>query len=213
MPDFTLNPSCTVIVGMTGSGKTTFEIVYLLNSTFAAAFIFDDLNRIAPRIRVRPCYTAGELEAALASRWIVFNPSRMFPGDTKAAFRFFCRWAFLASQRGRGKKFFVAPEVWRHCTADSIPVELAMMSQAGREKHIELVVDTQQPEKLNDSIWNACTELVCFRLQTGTDALRDMGRRGVDRSVIERLAPGEFVAFNRLAAPDAPGAQLSGRVF
>jgi hypothetical protein len=39
---------------------------------------------------VRLCYTANELESARASRWVVFNPARMFPGDTRAAFRFFC---------------------------------------------------------------------------------------------------------------------------
>jgi len=48
--------------------------------------VFDDLGQIAARLAVRQANTAAELEAALSSRWVVFNPHRMFPGDASGAF-------------------------------------------------------------------------------------------------------------------------------
>src|SRR6185436_659857 len=91
VPDYTLAPHNTIIVGMTGSGKTTFELAFLLNAKPACRFIFDDLYRIAPRLKLSPCYTPAQLESALPSRWALFNPSRSFV-DLKAGFRWFCRW-------------------------------------------------------------------------------------------------------------------------
>lgn len=218
MPDFTLQPQHTLIVGMTGSGKTTFVNRYLANLEVepACRFIFDDLNRMAPRLKLAPCFTPAQLEASLATRWSVFNPVRVlgsFKGDTKLAFKWWCKWVFQACGRGPGKKFVVIPEVWRHCTPDSIPIELALIAQAGRELNAELVVDTQRPEMVNGSITGAATEIVCFKL-IQSDALKavekllqDAGINGA-REEIAALPLGSFVAWNRLS-----GGRLAGRVF
>jgi GTPase SAR1 family protein len=47
-------PSNTLVVGMTGAGKTTFAISYLLNARPACRFLFDDFGRFSRRLRVRP---------------------------------------------------------------------------------------------------------------------------------------------------------------
>jgi hypothetical protein len=215
--DFTLQPQHTGVVGMTGSGKTTFVNRYLLNDDSAACrFLYDDLNRMWPRLKLSPCYSPGDLEGSLASRWSAFVPLRMlhhFKGDTKLAFRWWCKWVFSAASRGPGKKMVVIPEVWRHCNEDSIPMELATLLQAGRELGIECVVDTQRPEKLNGSIVGALTELVCFRQMSG-EAMKATERMlydaGIvpDRAALTALPLGSFIGFNRLS-----GGRLAGRVF
>ncbi|MCW5554473.1 MAG: hypothetical protein KIS67_20235 [Verrucomicrobiae bacterium] len=214
MSDFRLQPANTLIVGMTGSGKTTFVNQYLLNDEVVACrFLFDDLNRMWPRLRLTPCYTLKDLEASLGTRWSVFQPMRAFGGDTKAAFRWWCQWVFHCATRGPGKKLVVVPELWRHCTEDSIPQELALLAQAGRELNVELVLDTQRPEALNPSITGQSTELVCFRLMSH-EALRAVEKLWRDCGVVctrERVASlplGSFLAWNRLS-----GGSLSGRVF
>jgi hypothetical protein len=207
MADYTLPPALTLIVGMTGSGKTTFALRYLLNAMAACRFIFDDLGRAATRLGVRPACTAAEVEAALQTRWVIFNPHQMFPGATRDAFRWFCRWTYDACRRGAGKKLFLADEIWQWQTANQIPYELSLVAQTGREENLELVCATQLPHKINASITGQSTELVCFRLQErlALDCLEDLG---ADRSVIETLPLGSFVSLNRLS-----GGQLSGRVF
>jgi hypothetical protein len=192
---------------MTGSGKTTFALRYLCNAPAAARFVFDDLGRAATRLKLAPAHTAAELESALARRWVIFNPHRMFPGDTRAGFRFFCHWAYHASRRGPGKKVLLVDELWQFCSADAIPRELALVSQTGREENMELLTATQRPDLVNPSITGACTELVCFRLSE-PNALRCVAGLGADRQAVAALPLGKFIGYNRLS-----GATVSGRVF
>lgn len=217
MSDFSLEPHHTLLTGMTGSGKTTFVIRLLLNDDSAACrFIYDDLNRMWPRLKLSPCYSQKELEASLATRWSVFNPSKMLPqfgGDAKKAFRWWCRWVFSAASRGPGKKIVCIPEVWRHCNDESIPQELALLSQAGRELGIELVCDTQQPELLNGSLLGGCTEIVTFRLMgpRSVRALKNillLAGISADADALCTQPMGRFTGFNRIS-----GASLAGKVF
>jgi hypothetical protein len=192
---------------MTGSGKTTFALKYLRAAPAACRFIFDDLGRAATRLEVRPSYLANECESALASRWVVFNPHRMFPGDMKAAFRWFCHWVYGASRRGEGKKILLVDELWQFCTADALPRELAVVSQTGREENIELLTATQRPELVNAAITGACTELVCFKLNE-PDGLRTVRKLGADPEAVAALPLGSFIAYNRMS-----GGRLAGKVF
>ncbi len=207
MADFTLAPASTLIVGMTGSGKTTFALRYLLNAPAACRFVFDDLGRVATRLHKAPAYIADELEAALADHWVLFNPHRMFPGDPAAGFRWFCQWAYDASRRGRGKKLVLVDELWQWTTPQQIPRELALLAQTGREENIELITCTQLPHKVHASITGQSTELVCFRLQEPL-ALSRVKELGADADQVKALPLGSFVSWDRLS-----GRRLAGQVF
>ena len=207
MGDYTLPPANTLIVGMTGSGKSTFAYRYLVNAPAVNRFIFDDLGRAAVRLRLRPCYTSHDLEASLASRWTVFNPHRMFPGDTSSAFRFFCHWVYNCSRRGPGKKLFLADELWQWQSPQGIPKELAMVVQTGREENLELVCATQLPHKVHASITGQATELVCFRTDEPL-ALARIRELGLDANEVQQLPLGAFVALNRISR-----GRLGGSVF
>lgn len=192
---------------MTGSGKTTFGLRYLLNVPAVCRFVFDDRGQVAFRLGVKPCFTALDLEKALSGRWVVFQPGRMFPGRLTEAFRFFCHWAYSASCRGDGKKVFMADEIWRFCTPQHIPLELAILAQEGRAENLELFVCTQVPHKLNSSIIGQATEAVCFRLDEplAWGAVRELG---FDKERVRNLPLGAFVAVNRLNKQE-----LTGSVF
>jgi hypothetical protein len=205
--DYTLPPCSTLVTGMTGSGKTTFALRYLLNVSAACRFVFDDLGQVAARLKVPHAGTAAELEAALATRWVVFNPHRMFPGDAAAAFAFFCQWAFNCARRGPGKKVFLADEVWRWCSPNSIPKELAALAQMGRAENMELMTATQLPHKIHASITGQSTELVCFRLdeRLALDTVQDLG---ADRASVQALPLGSFISWNRITR-----GRTEGKVF
>ena len=164
MSDYTLPPRSTLIVGMTGSGKSTFALLALENEPAAGRFILDDLGQASARLRRPLASTAAELEASLATRWTLFNPHRMFPGELDKAFRFFCDWVYHCSCRSPGRKVLLVDEAWRFQTPQGIPRELAMCSQAGRAEGLELMLATQLPHKLHASVTGQATEVVCFKL-------------------------------------------------
>jgi hypothetical protein len=192
---------------MTGSGKTTFALRYLQGVSASCRFVFDDLGQCAARLKLPHAGTAAELEAALATRWVLFNPHRMFPGDTAGAFRFFCQWAYDCARRGPGKKVFLVDELWKFCSPNQIPKELATVAQTGRVENLELVTATQLPHKIHASITGQSTEIVCFRLdeELALDKVEDLG---ASRQDVQSLGLGRFAAWNRLTR-----SRLDGRVF
>lgn len=167
MGDFRLEPELTIGAGRSGCGKTTFLCRWLLNTPAACRFVFDDLGRVASRLRISPARTAADCERMLAARWVIFSPHVMFPGDVAAGFRWFCSWVFEASKRGPGRKLVGIDEAWQFCSPHSLPRELATLAQAGREEGVWLYLGTQRPHKLNESITGQATELVCFSLAPG----------------------------------------------
>ncbi|MCU0784645.1 MAG: hypothetical protein MUF81_11505 [Verrucomicrobia bacterium] len=82
-----------------------------------------------------------------------------------------------------------------------------MVVQTGREENIEYVCCTQLPHKVNASVTDQSTELVCFRLIEPL-ALKRVSELGADPAAVAALPLGSFIACNRIAA-----GQLAGRVF
>jgi len=208
MRDYT-NPKCiTLIFGQGDCGKTSFAYRYLLNAPFACRFIFDEDGQAAQRLRLKMSGTARECEAALASRWVCFNPHVMFPGDKlKDAFRWFCNWAFQTSERGPGRKVFFVDELWQWCDARSMPAQLDTVNRIGRHVGLELLTATHRPRDYHSDLRSQVTEWVCFNCiePADLDAVRPY-YAGVDK--VATLAKGHFIAYNR-----KNGAELAGKLF
>ena len=208
MPDYSL-PSCvTLIFGQSGSGKTTFAFRYLLNVPAACQFLFDDRGQAAARLKLRPCGTAAECEAAVPTRWVCFNPHVMFPGALLPdGFRWFCHWAFEVCKRGPGKKVLFVDELWQWADARTMPVELENVIRTGRTENLELLSCTQRPREYHVLIRSQATEFIAFntREPAELDAIRPYWA-GVDQAAA--LPRGSFIAVNRES-----GAELAGRVF
>jgi len=200
--------SVTLLCGVSGSGKSTFALRYLLNVPDAACrFLFDPYEEAANRLRLSPAVTAAELEQDLASGWVIYDPHAMFPGAVVQAFRFFCEWVYAVAERGPGRKIFLVDEVWKYCSPLNIPEELALCIQTGRKRGLELIFCTQRPNRLNEAITNEVSELVCFRLQ-GENALRTVESLGAPGPEIAALPLGSFYALNC-----DTGRMLRGKVF
>jgi len=205
--DYTLPLDLTLVCGMSSSGKTTFCLRYLLNASAACRFLFDFKGEYAKRLGLPHASTSAQLEAALASRWVVFNPHPMFQGDLQSSFRFFCEWAYQCAKRGPGKKVVHVDELWLFSSPNSIPKELQALAQMGRAEGVELLASTQTPQKIHASITGQSTELVCFRLdeRLALDAVQELG---AERETVQNLPLGSFVALNRVSR-----GRLAGRVF
>lgn len=201
-----LDPQHLVVIAPTGGGKTILVRRVCWNALgVAARFVFDWNDRFTydwnnRKLPLQSCYSINQLNAALPTRWGIYNPSREFPGaimDRKiglAALKHFCRYVREVSKGGPGQKLVCIAELWNFCNDDSIPAELAMLAQDGRSDNVRFVFDTQRPELLNPSIVGAAFEVVCFRHHE-PNALKAIGKMmGHNADQVKNLAKGAFVS-------------------
>jgi DNA helicase HerA-like ATPase len=153
-----------LVVGCSGSGKSTFAIRFLLNGKFVVVFIFDPRGEYALRFNRRAARTVAELHASIGTGFVIFDPHFLYPGDTEKALADFCEFAWHASAKMSGQKILFVDEVWKHCSPNQIPKPLAMVLMDGRKNGIGSLLTTHRPNKLNDAIAGEATELISFSL-------------------------------------------------
>lgn len=231
MPDYSAKLKCTLVVGRQGKGKTSFCFRYLANAVTHQAlnpdparcvFIYDWKGEAANRFGVPAVTTEHGIESALASRFVIFNPHPMFPGDQEArifgdkqlndykvGLRWFCQLVFSICQRpgAEGRKIIYLDETREFSSRHWVPPELARVFRLGRTEGIELLTSTQFPSDFHPDLKGSVTEWVCFQIteRLHVDALRDYLP---DADRVTSLADGEFIS---RSATD--GGELRGRLF
>ena len=159
------------------------------------------------RLGLPACGTAAQCEAAIQTRWVIFNPLVMFQEQQQDAFRWFCHWVFESSKRGPGKKILFVDELWKFVDSQKLPSELEKVARMGRAENLELLTATQHPRDYHRDIRAEVTEWVCFSSDEPGDL--DAARpyfRGVDR--VSQLPRRSFIAYNRDS-----GEELAGKLF
>lgn len=199
----------TFVGGVSESGKNIFALRYLLNhpDRHCLRVIFDRDGENARRLGLAPAGQAAEIDKAAMLGWVCFDPAPIFGTDQHRAFRFLCEWCLAQGERTGRRVVLLADEVWEYCDPYTLPDELARLLQQGRKKNVEGVFGAQRPNKVNGSIFNEATEMVCFRLQERA-GLNAMEEYGFPRDIIERLPYGSFHALNKRT-----GAAMAGRVY
>lgn len=188
---------CTLVAGVSGSGKTTFALRYLVaDRDLTCRFLFDPEGEFEERLGLTAAETVPELHASLEDGFVVFDPHQLFPGQMEQAFDRFCAWSFEMASRLPGRKLIYLDEAWKYCDRRSIPQSLANVVQTGRKRGLESMFSTQLPHLLNGAILNELTELVCFNLgeAKALDCVQD---RGADREEVGNLLPGTFVSLEK----------------
>lgn len=188
-------PCVTVVAGVSGSGKSTFSLRYLVNAPLDVRFVFDPEEEYAQRLKLEPARDAYHLAMHLCGGWVLFDPHTLFPGRLDEAFAFFCEWAFTASERLPGRKLIVVDEAWKYVNARRHPVELEACVRSGRKRGLECLFNTQTPDQLHATIRNEATELVCFSLQEER-CLEFPRSKGMDPDEIRALPDLHYVARN-----------------
>jgi len=81
-----LEPNHTLVLGRTGSGKTIFVRRLAFNAVnVACRFVFDWNDRFTfdwqgRKLALPVCQDTAAMNRSLASRWVIYNPAREFPG-------------------------------------------------------------------------------------------------------------------------------------
>lgn len=187
--------SVTVVGGLSGSGKSTFVLRYIINADYAVRFCFDPKGEFSERLGMPQADDLYSLGLRLCQGWVLFNPHSLFYGRLSDAFSFFCEWADDMSGKIPGRKVLVVSEAWQYVTARRHPQELEGCVRGGRHQLMDCVFDTQTPGQLHETIRNECTELVCFALQDDT-SLKWPVSKGFNADELKALPDLHFVARN-----------------
>lgn len=201
------HPSTKILVtGKSGSGKTTYGLRVLSNARYDYRFVFDGESELASRLRLKPCRSPDALMTSLSGRWVLFDPVPAFASPAQGL-AFFCEWSFQMCARLPGRKLIMIDELWKYTNANTVPKELELVVFTGRRVGLDCLFLSQRPNRIHNSIRDALSEIVCFRLQD-KNSLEFVRENGFDDGAIRELAPGQFVAMGL-----DNGAVETGRVF
>lgn len=184
-------PTKVLITGSSGTGKSTYFTRLVLNSTQDKIFVFDHEGEFSFRTGKEPCRRSEELGERLKEKYIVYDPSDEFPGDTANAFNFFCDYVFTVSEHLPGTKLFASDEMQKILGTDSLPYEFCCIVETGRRRGIDTVFIYQQCNLMHNRLRNQLTEIVTFR-HIDKRALIFLEELCFDPEEIRRLARGEF---------------------
>lgn len=195
--------SVVVVCGLSGYGKTTFANRALLNLALSARFLFDDspgewnpnVGEFSDRLKVRPAQTELQLCSELVNGWVAFDPHTLFAGNLEGACDFFCEWAWEKSLRLPGQKMLVIQDAYRFCSPHFVPAPMKTIVQSGSKRGLALMIDAHEPNKLNGTITNGMSEVICFRLQ-GSRPLAFAEEFGFNPDEVARLDKLQFIARN-----------------
>lgn len=172
-----------------GQGKTTFVMKFIAHSAATCVFLFDPDGEFAKEMKLATCSTPEELEAAVATGFVCFNPHTMFPGRMEEALDIFARFCLVVCAKLPGRKFFVVDELRWYVTGSKIPKWLMTLVQSGRRKGgIDGVFIGQAPNQLHNSIRAQLTEVVCFQITDAT-ALEFAVKFGFNEQAVRSLGP------------------------
>lgn len=202
---FANSRAVTLVAGVSGSGKSTFALRYLVNAPLDVRFVFDLGGEYSQRLRLPAAREPFDLNLSLCRGWVLFDPETLFPGHRKEAFAFFCDWTFAMAEALPGRKVLIVDEAYRYQTANKVPPELEACVFDGRKRGLDLMFNIQAPNKLNNTIINELTEAVFFRLQSD-QAVEVCEKFGVVGEELSGLPDWQFIARSN------SGGELRGRI-
>lgn len=174
-------------------GKTRFATAFVRKSAFNCYFVFDHAGQFSWRNKIKPAASIAELDGQFARRFVIFDPSMMFPGNTTGAFQFFCEWSFDRASTIRGRKLLFLDEIQSYANRYKIEWELALVLETGRHAGLDFIGCTLAPNRINDAVRGQATEWVTFKLNDETQVapLLDLG---FDRERVMGLDQLQFIS-------------------
>lgn len=183
--------SHVLVVGKSGTGKTSYAERYIIGSHHARVFIYDHQGEFQERLNLFPVRTFEELEIRLpAERILCFDYSYNYPGQLEYCFEIFCAQCFSIAKDYmtpmNKESLFVCDEVQKTMTTAQLPQDFKNILQTGRRFNLDSLSMSQQPNELHNSLRNQVTEFVAYRLQDAR-ALKWVDEAGIDIAVVSKL--------------------------
>lgn len=190
-------PTKILILGKSGSGKTTYFLRFVENADYTTVFLFDHKLEFLHRLGLNPSYSREDLLERLKAgeKFISYHHSEEFPGDAEAGFRFFCEWSFAMGKilgiDGR-KRLVGIDEVNRFTGTSDMGWEFGQLIEDGRLQGLDFIGTSHAANQIHNRLRLQLTEIVALR--TSEDRpLQFLESNGFDPDEIRSLPVGSFV--------------------
>ena len=170
-PQIGHRPTKTLIVGASGTGKTTLLIRRIATAAAANVFCSDQEGELSYRLGVTTADPLDLEAEADASRVMILDPADT-PLPNAECFEGFCQWVFQRAQRTPGRKILVVDELQRITTTNAGGMCQAFVDilERGRRAGLDVLVGSQAPNLLNNRLRAQVTEVCAFRIIDGRAA-------------------------------------------
>jgi hypothetical protein len=190
-------PTKILIVGKSGSGKSTYQIRYVLNGNYDRIFIFDHKNEFEERMRVVPCYSLDECTESLkrGDRFVSYMYAEEFPGDSETAFQVYCEWCYeickILNTDGK-KSLFACDEVNRFTGTSEMGWSFRQLIEDGRLQGLDFCGTSHAANQIHNRLRLQLTEIVALRTHDPRP-LAFLEENGFDVEEVKSLPIGSFV--------------------
>jgi GTPase SAR1 family protein len=188
-----------LVIGTGGYGKSTYAEKFVANAPdTSCVFLFDPDGDFAEEMDLTPCTTPAEIDQAVKTGFVCYDPTEMYPGETEKGLEYFCRYAYERSDRLPGRKFLVIDELWEHCDGGPLPKALKVCVKKGRHVRLDCVFISHTPNEVHNSIRAQVTEVVCFNVMVDDGlAQKWLKNFGFDLDELRQLPQFHYIARNK----------------
>lgn len=202
-------PTKLLIVGASGTGKTTFLCRYISGTIADRIFVFDHQGELSSRLHCASVFDSRQLCEAVSQNCstICYDPADEYAGDLDKGFDFFCDFAFEVSRNEPGRKFLVVDDLQELSDSYTLAYNFRRVWQTGRRAGLDAVLISHGMNQTNSKIRNGLTEVVAFQ-NLDPNALDFLAWCGLDPAAVARLPAGSY-----LARQTRLGRSYAGKVF
>lgn len=207
-PDWTLSNRRVLVVGPSGSGKSSWLEVLLRGAVDRIA-AWDPKGEMQPRYGLPTWSDPEPSRVAAAMTWSsAFNPHPHFPGQLEKAFTLWTSWVWASVQALPGRALVVIDELQDVITtnANGVPPGLMRLLQSGRGFGADIVCLSQASNEVAARLRNQFNEVVTFAT-TEKRALDFLNAFGLNPREVADLPARHFIHRSR-----DTGAQKLGRI-
>jgi len=190
-------PTKILIVGKSGSGKTTYLLRYIKHSEHAHVFIFDHKLEFQEREGIPVSCSIDECVERLkkGEKYISYHYAAEFPGDSETAFQFYSEWVFEVCKvlREDGKsRLFAADEVNRFTGTADMGWSFRQLIEDGRLQGLDFIGTSHAANQIHNRLRLQLSEIVALRT-LDPRPLAFLEENGFDPEAVKALPTGAFI--------------------
>lgn len=194
-------PTKILIVGKSGSGKSTYQLRYVKNSNFTRYFIFDHKLEFAERLGVAPVFSLDDLTEKLKAgeKYLSYHHSDEYPGDGEGAFQDFCDYCYEISKAiestgngSAGNSLFICDEVNRFTSTSDLGDGFKVLIEDGRLQGLDFIGTSHAANQISNRLRLQLSEIVALKT-VDSRPLNFLEESGFDPEEVKALPVGTYI--------------------